>query len=253
MSKRTDDVYIKKILNVAQKRYNNAAKHKLTETEKLQMKYPHLFVLGCVMDSQIDYERAWNIPFIISDELGSKKFSSFLLKDEQWYIDKFKELKLHRFNETMARAFYGAIQKIHNLYNDDASNIWKNNPSSGELLCRFLDFDRVGIKIATMAANILSRDFGIQLKDKYAIDISPDIHVKRLMYRLGLIEEIDNVVFSKIDSSKITYSARSINPNFPGVLDLIFWEIGEQKICSNNKCHKKKCPFGSFCIRQGIK
>ena len=164
----------------------------------------------------------------------------------------FKRKNLHRFNETMGSAFYNAIHIIHTKYNDDASNLWNDCPSSGELICRFLNFDRVGIKIATMAANILSRDYGVKLKDKFAIDVSPDVHVKRVMYRLGLIDEIDNVVFSEIPLEKVTYAARSINPEFPGVFDKLFWEIGQNKICQNDACHGNECPFGDFCIRQGI-
>lgn len=253
MNKRIDSNYISKVVDIAQKRYDACLNRKLNQAEKDQWNYPHLFVLGCVMDSQIDYERAWHIPFIVADELKSKDFKKFAKKDEEWYLNLFNSKKLHRFNDTMAKAFYSAVKRIEKVYSGDASNIWNDNPTSGELICRFLEFDRVGIKIATMAANILTRDYGVKLKDMYAIDISPDIHVKRLMYRLGFLEEKENITFSKIGVSNVTYAARSINPKFPGLMDLIFWEVGEQKICENNKCHKEKCPFGSICVRQGIK
>lgn len=253
MSKRADKKYINKILKIANERYEKACKHELNEKEKIQMQYPHLFVLGCVMDSQIDFERAWEIPFTIAKELKSYELSEFLKKDLAWYKKYFADNKLHRFNDVMAEAFYSALQRIHNKYKDNAKNIWNDKPTSGELICRFLEFDRVGIKIATMAANILTRDYGVEIQDKFAIDISPDIHVKRLMYRLGLIEEIPGLdSFAKIDPTKITFAARSINPAFPGLPDLIFWEIGANKICENNKCHDDKCPFGAFCIKQGL-
>ena len=253
MNKRIDKKYVDEVVFIAQQRYNKCLNRKLTQAEKDQWIYPHLFVLGCVMDSQIDYERAWHIPFIVAEQLKSKDFKEFASKNEQYYLDLFNELKLHRFNDTMAKAFYSAIKRIEKDYCGDASNIWNDNPTSGELICRFLSFDRVGIKIATMAANILTRDYGVRLQDKYAIDISPDIHVKRLMYRLGFVEKKDDDSFSNIDAAKVTYAARSINPQFPGLMDLIFWEVGEQKICENNRCHASSCPFGSFCIKQGLK
>lgn len=96
----------------------------------------------------------------------------------------FKRKNLHRFNEEMAKNFYFAIKKIHRDYNNDASNIWKNNQSSATIVRRFLKFKGVGIKIATMAVYMLARDFKISMKDYIYIDISPDVHVKRVFKRL---------------------------------------------------------------------
>ena len=60
-----------------------------------------------------------------------------------------------------------------------------------------------------MATNILSRDFKVKLSDYYSIDISLYEHVKRMI----LIKDINNI-------DKIVYKSRSINPKFPGLLDL---------------------------------
>lgn len=73
----------------------------------------------------------------------------------------FERNKLHHFNGDMVRAFYSTIQLIHNKYNNDARNIWNDKPSSSILVLRFLEMEGVGIKIATMAANSLSRDYGL--------------------------------------------------------------------------------------------
>ena len=69
----------------------------------------------------------------------------------------------------MAQAIYSAVQDIHNKWNDDASNMWKGKQSSAQVIYNFYKFKRVGIKIATMAANILSREYGIELGDYSAI------------------------------------------------------------------------------------
>ena len=176
----------------------------------------------------------------------------FASHDEEYYVRLFNKNKYHRFNDVMAKAFYNAVKLIEIKYKGHAENIWNDNPSSSEIVYRFLEFDRVGVKIATMATNILSRDYDIPVKDHYAIDISPDIHVKRAMYRLGLIEEMPNDDFSKTDSTKIIYRAKSIYPEFPGIMDLAFWQIGKDKICTNTECHSDKCPFGKICKKQGI-
>ncbi len=80
----------------------------------------------------------------------------------------------------MAENFYSAVQLIHTKYNDDASNIWKGNPKRATLIRRFLEFKGVGVKIATMAANILAGEFKISMQDRICIDISPDVQVKRV-------------------------------------------------------------------------
>lgn len=75
----------------------------------------------------------------------------------------------------MAEFFFDAIQLIHKKYKDNASNIWKDKPKSATIVRRFLEFNGVGVKIATMAANILAREFKIPMQDRICIDISPDV------------------------------------------------------------------------------
>ena len=249
---RVNEEYKKKIVEIADAEYKKIA-GKAHKRDEDFIKYPHLFVLGCVMDSQINAEKAWKIPYQIAEELGGKGFSLFCSKDLAWYSEQFENKKLHRFRQEMSKAFYSAIKRIEKEYNGDASNLWNDEPTSAELVFRFLEFEKVGIKIATMAANILSRDYGVSLKDKYAIEISPDVHVKRAIYRLGLLPKAENVDFKSIDSTKVIYAAKSLNPEFPGILDPVCWHIGNKKICSNDGCmsnENNRCPFADFCIRQ---
>src|SRR5690554_7296394 len=66
---------------------------------------------------------------------------------------------------------------------------WRGNPSSAAVVYRFLQFDGVGPKIATMATNILARDFKIPMSDYYSVDISTDVHILRVLRRSGRSEE----------------------------------------------------------------
>ena len=145
----------------------------------------------------------------------------------------------------MASVFYNAVQRIHEAYHDDASKIWKDEPGSAEVVYRFLEFDGVGIKIATMAANILARQFRIPFSDFYSIDVSPDVHVKRVMYRMNLIEE-------NADNDKVIYKARELYPDFPGVIDYSLWEIGrtwcKAKAPNCGTCIvSSECPYCKNC------
>lgn len=215
---------------------NNEEKNKLVCDLK---KYPHAFVLSCIMDRQVTAERAWSIPYMIKEILGTFDIMDLYNVSLNTFKSIFSENKFHRFNDDMATFFYKAIHKIVDEYNGDASNIWKNNPSSATVVLRFLEFDGVGIKIATMATNILVRDFKIKLSDYYSIDISPDAHVKKVFKRMGLVNDVN-----KID--KIIYKARAINPEFPGVLDPICWKLGKN-ICLTTNPQCDVCIFNDVC------
>ena len=201
--------------------------------------YPHAYVLACCMDRQTKAERAWMIPVKIRDIWGSFDMKMLAGKTINEYRRVFADNNLHRFNDTMAEVFYKAVQRIHTIYGDDASAIWSGNPSSASVVYRFLQFDGVGIKIATMAANILARQFKIPFSDFYSIDVSPDVHVKRVMHRLGLVDE-------DADNDKIIYKAREMCPEFPGIIDFSLWEIG-RKWCRPTEPDCDNCIVHSDC------
>ena len=202
--------------------------------------HPHHFVLACVMDRQIKAERAWKIPYIICERINDHSFNGLQKLSQDDILRIFRKNSLHRFNETMAKCFYNAVQRIHDDYNDDASLIWKDNLHSATIVRRFLQFDGIGIKIATMATNILAREFKIPMKDKICIDISPDVQVKRVFTRLGLISK-------NASNDELIYCARELNPNYPGIFDLSAWEIGRESCRPTNpQCNtcilNEKCP-----------
>lgn len=182
--------------------------------------HPHAFVLGCVMDRQIKAERAWVIPYLVSEKLGDFSFRRLsALSLEQVRDLLTKPEPLHRFPEKMSLNFHAAVQRIADCYAGDASRIWRGEPPSAEVIFRFLGFRGIGPKIATMAANILARNFKVRFADYYSVDISVDVHVRRVFTRLGLVAEKSTV-------DEIIYCARALHPEFPGLLDFPAWEIG---------------------------
>ncbi len=206
--------------------------------------FPHAFVLSCVMDRQIKAERAWLIPYHISEEIGGFEFTRLLQKKSGDFIKIFTRQRLHRFNEIMAINFFNAIQLIHKKYDGDASKIWKDNPRSATIVRRFLEFDGVGVKISTMAANILSRHFKIPMQDRICIDISPDIQVMKVFKRLGYIQEDATI-------DQLLYCARELNPEYPGIFDFSAWEIGRQW-CKQTKPDCNNCYMNDLCPKINI-
>ena len=203
--------------------------------------YTHLFVLSCLMDRQIKAERAWSIPGRVAQEIGSYRLEDMAKVSLEEYKNIFNKLKLHRFNDVQSGCFYNGVQKIMKDYQGNAANIWNNEPSSATVVRRFLEFDGAGIKIATMATNILARQYKIKLSDFYSIDISPDVHVKRIFYRTGLIDKKD-----KDNIDMIIYKAREIYPQFPGLIDFACWEIG-RNWCTERKALCSECPLNEHC------
>lgn len=201
--------------------------------------YPHAFVLASVMDRQMKAERAWLIPYEISLELRSFNISNLLSVTLEGFTEIFVRKHLHRFNQDMAKYFHSAIHRISEKYEGDASNIWGNSPRSASVVRRFLEFDGVGIKIATMAANILARDFRIPFKDKLCIDISPDVQVMRVFKRLGLISE-------NASTNELIYCARELNPEYPGIFDVSAWEIGRYW-CRPKELRCTECYLDKYC------
>lgn len=194
--------------------------------------YPHAFVIGCVMDRQVPAERAWGIPARIRERLGSFEFPHLAALRLPDAVQLFRSPSpLHRFPEQMAGHFHSAIRRISEDWGGDAGSIWTGGIGSATLVRRFLAFDGVGPKIATMAANILVRDFQIELSDQHFIDISVDVHVKRVFQRLGIVGK-------GASHEEIIYAAREITPDYPGLVDFSCWEIGR------TWCHASKpiCP-----------
>lgn len=203
-------------------------------------KFPHAFVLACVMDRQIKAEKAWIIPHLVSEKLGNFSFDTLTRLSRGKINDLMTRPKpLHRLHNDMSKYFHSAVQRIANHYAGDAARIWRGEPSSAEVVYRFLEFDGVGPKIATMATNILARNFKIPFADYYSIDISADVHVRRVFNRLGLCP-VDATV------EQITYKAKALYPLFPGIMDKSCWEIG-RSWCHDHAPQCGDCYMSDLC------
>ena len=109
------------------------------------------------------------------------------------------------------------------------------------MVYRFLEFNGVGIKIATMATNIQARQYKVPFSDNYSIDVSPDVHVRRVMYRMGLVEK-------KASNDKIIYKARELCPEFPGIIDYSLWQLG-RTTCKAGSVDCENCLVKKECAR----
>jgi len=202
--------------------------------------YPHAFVIACLADRQWKAEYSWLVPYRFKERFGSFEFDDLAQLTRDNVLSFFVQPPpLHRMKEIMAATFYAAIQKIKVQYDGNATNIWSGKPSSAAIVRQFLEFKGAGPKIATMAANILVREFKIPVSDKYSIDISADVQIYRTFSRLGLMRE-------GASNDELIYTARELNPTYPGVFDLPLWEIG-RKWCRPQLPECNSCYMHEYC------
>jgi endonuclease III len=202
--------------------------------------HPHAYVIACVMDRQTIAEKAWSIPYMIQQRLGSFEFPFLLQKSEKELEDAMLHPSaLHRFNKMMAASMYAAIHRINDEYDGKAEKIWAGRPSSRNLVHRFDDFYGIGPKIASMAANILYRDLRVELADCSSIDISADVQVTRVYSRMGFVPQDASI-------EDVIYRAREMYPEYPGIYDLILWDLGRTK-CRPQNPACTSCEWAAHC------
>jgi len=202
--------------------------------------YPHTFVFACIMDRQIKAEKAWRAPYELKCRLGFFDFPSLARLSLEELERAMREPEpLHRFPTMMAENLYSAIRRIEHEFHGDATAIWAGRPSSAAVVRRFFEFDGVGQKIATMAANTLVRDFRIEVSDCYSIDISVDVQIKRVFSRMGFVPR-------NASTEYIIYRARELHPEYPGIFDLVLWELG-RTLCRPNQPVCEECSWSQLC------
>jgi endonuclease III len=202
--------------------------------------HPHAFVFGCLVDRQVSAERAWMVPTLIRRRLGTFEFADLMpLSEDEWMKVMHEPTPAHRLPGNMAVVLHRATQRIASHYQGDAAKIWGGTPSSAKIVRRFVEFHGAGPKIATMAANILAGGFHVPLSDYRYVDISADVQIRRVMARLGFVED-------GASPEVVIYAARDLNPDFPGVFDSALWDIG-RNLCRPQLPRCPECRLSDLC------
>ncbi len=76
----------------------------------------------------------------------------------------------------------------------------------------------VGERIASMTLLLIESVFGARFRDREGLDIKPDVHTMRGLFRLGLSETTT--------PEAATAAARNAHPECPGELDAVLLSIG---------------------------
>jgi len=211
----------------------------LPEADALADSDPYAFLIAVLADYRVRASRAWNLPYLLKQRLGHLnpgRISSMPLQDLERVMTK--PTALHRHPRGVAEFILDSSRLLVQRYEGDASRIWADSPRTEDIQSRLEAFHGVGQKKASMAANILVRDYSIPVRDRRGIDVSGDVHVLRVFWRTGLTRDptVDDVVGA----------ARELHPEYPGALDLPAWTIGRHH-CHPRNPDCQSCPLDPVC------
>jgi len=201
---------------------------------------PHAFLMGWLAQRASNAERAWAFPYRLKERLGTLDVRSLASMSEVSLAEAMGVAPaLHRLHPAMASNVRSMATRLLESYGGDASRIWGGSPSAATVVRRLLEFEGVGIKIATMTTALLVKFFHVPMRDLHFLDLPIDVHIRRVLQRLELVRDED-------DDEVMVWRARELWPGFPGVVDVALWELGRE-FCrpASPKC--RECFLAELC------
>jgi len=246
-------------------------REKSYDPEKIDKKDSLALIIGTICDQQIKAEIAWQIPYHLSKWLKSegKAFKASDIKSigklklRTWLSEHMKDKwpsklsaeKREEWLDKISSYIIAACEKIEKEYSDDPDNVFKVNDGKLSIpLIYFLlrQFPGIGPKKASMIARDFARGcewlisikermwrkgIKIEIKSQHFSEVPIDVHVKRVLKRLGFSRYNEPQDFQNL--------ARLIFPENPGLVDDFIWNLGRE-ICRNPpKC--SGCPLKEIC------
>jgi len=106
----------------------------------------------------------------------------------------------------------------------------------------FLIVYGVGNGISNMAVRLIESmyDFRFPDLDCSRMDIKPDVHTTRVLYKLR--------VSTTIREDGAIFAARFINPSYPGEIDGPLWLLG-RKLCQATNPDCGRFPINAVCLK----
>ena len=174
---------------------------------------PFAFIFACVLDRGTKAEIIWTLPYYIKERTGVFTPTYFNSLSLDAIYELFTKLpKKPRYLKAAPRTVKELSQMIINDYEGKAANLWKE-PSAPALQETLQTIHGVGPGIASMTILLLEKTRGVTFSDydHSKMDIKPDVHTTRVLFRLGFIPEES--------TSLALEAARKINPRYPVEID----------------------------------
>lgn len=210
------------------------------EADALIARSPNAFLFGVLFTQGIPAERAWAGPYRLEQRLGTLEPLYLASHPEEVRRAFQAPPMLHRFKETLPNWIVSAARRLLDDFGGEAANVWPPGSSVIEVTERLSSFAGIGRKKAVMAAEILTRHFGIDLIGRECGQVAYDVHVRRVFLRTGLVD---------VDTPDcIAKAAADACAESPGTLDLPAWLIGREW-CRPREPRCAECRLSGDCPR----
>ena len=214
------------------------------------------FFLGVMLDQMQPADRAWDAAkhlvktyFNETDnfwsEIGNTHLASIRRICQTGYNGQ--SFALNVVANSFPDRLKLAAKKIVSEYDSDVRNIWNgvDKRNVDDIYQRFKAFEGIGDALAKMAQFILVRDYGVAggRYSKRFMSVKPDVHLQRVMFRLGMCDEESPASVVAITSA--------LKLSSPADFDWAVWRIGQLHChASNPECCD--CPLEEVCDKQGL-
>jgi endonuclease-3 len=211
------------------------------EAAEIITKDPYAFCIAICLDRGTKVETIWTIPYDIQKDLGHLNPRLINAMPLGQLEALFKRLPRHpRYLSDAPKTIQELTRIVVEDYEGDASQIWKGKKAI-QVNRKFDSIFGVGPGIASMAVLLIEMAFPIRFEDRENMDIKPDVHTKRVLFRLGAST-------SKTEPAALE-ATRRMNPAFPGKVDSALWEIG-RRWCRPTDPDCIKCPVSQVCVKR---
>jgi hypothetical protein len=212
------------------------------EAAPLVASNPYAFAIACCLDRGAKADLIWTIPYYMAADLGHLDPWRIGLMSLDELAALFRRLpRRPRYLNSAPRTVSELTRLVTRECAGDAGRLWTGKRAA-EVHRAFSSIYGVGPGIASMTVLLIETAWGVRFPDldRPRMDIKPDVHTMRVLYRLGAADATS-------ETAAIA-AARRLNPAFPGGLDGALWLIGR------NWCHATApdcagCPVAACCPR----
>lgn len=204
---------------------------------------PFAFLLAVSLDRGMKAEIIWTIPFWMKTALGHLDPCLLSAMDLEHIRQTVEALpRKPRYTKDAPQTIRAVSRLVCDGCAGDTTRLWQDK-SAAEVKRTLLGIPGVGDGIASMALILLERCRRIRFPDWSVMDVKPDVHVQRVLCRLG--------VSNALGEKEAIAAAQQLNPDYPGAMDPPLWIIG-RRWCKAKDPDCRSCWINHVCPRVGV-